>query len=116
MVIASYQPVGPEATAVLLEGLREMVFLRLLHPLLAFQHPVVIGQGEKVVTVVLVPIGDGFWEIVAIAPQRMGVEITLPPTSLGGRRQGHHGQQAGDNRDREAQNTAARGESSMDHS
>lgn len=90
MVIASHQPVGPKATTVLLESLGEMVLLRLRHPLLALQHPVVIGQGEKVVTVFLIPVGDGFWEIITVAPQRMGVEISLPPASLGGPCRANH--------------------------
>jgi len=85
VVITSLQPVGTETTAVLLEGLGEMVLLGLRHPLLALQHPVVIGQGEKVVTVFLVPVGDGLGEIVAITPERMRVEVALPPAVLSGR-------------------------------
>ena len=90
VMITSHQPVGPKAALVLLEGLGKMVLCGLGDPLLALQHPVVIGQREKVVTVFLVPVGDGLGEIIAITPEGMRVEVALPPPGLGGRRPANH--------------------------
>ena len=46
-----------------------------------------IGEREEVVAVLLVPIGDHLGIVIAIAPQRMGVQVALPSAcrSIGGR-------------------------------
>ena len=40
---------------------------------------VVIGQGQKVVALGLVPVRNHFRELIAIAPKRVCVDISLPP-------------------------------------
>ena len=47
-------------------------------PALALGEDVVVGQGEEVVAVPLVPVGDHFGEVVAVAPEGVGVQVALP--------------------------------------
>ncbi len=48
-------------------------------PLLAFLSNVVVGEDQEMVAMIFVPIDDHLRVVVAIAPERMGVEITFPP-------------------------------------
>ena len=54
-------------------------------PLLALGDDVVVGQGEEVVAVPLVPVGDHLGEVVAVAPERVGVQVALPVLRRGRR-------------------------------
>jgi hypothetical protein len=38
-----------------------------------------VGDRKKVVPSLTIPIGDHLWKIIAIAPQRVGVQVSLPP-------------------------------------
>ena len=49
------------------------------NPFDAFLEDVVVGQGQEMVAVGLVPFGDHFGEIVAVAPERVRVQVALPP-------------------------------------
>ena len=56
-----------------------------VNPLLAFEEDVVIGDGEEMVAVGFIPGGDHFGEVVAVAPEAVGVEVAFPPVAgLGG--------------------------------
>ena len=55
------------------------VFCVDVYPLLTSLQHVVLGDREKVVTVILVPLRDHFRKISAIGPQRMRVQVALEP-------------------------------------
>ena len=46
-----------------------------LDPSFSFVKNVMIGDGEKTITVVFVPLNDRFRKIIAVAPERMRVKI-----------------------------------------
>jgi hypothetical protein len=42
----------------------------------------VIGESEEIVAFIFIPIYDHFRQVIAIAPQGMGVRVPLKPTTL----------------------------------
>ncbi len=63
-------------------------------PPVALLHDVVIGQCQEMIAVGLVPVGDALGEIIPVAPERVRVQVALPPADrfarggLGGVEQG----------------------------
>ena len=55
------------------------------HPALALAEHVVIGESEEVVARVPIPLDDHLGKPVAVGPQRVGVEVALPPARFGDR-------------------------------
>ena len=54
-----------------------------------------VGQREEVVAVLLVPVGDHLGEVVAVAPERVRVQVALPVLrARGGRQRGGDGLRA----------------------
>ena len=54
-------------------------------PFLSFEEDVVIGDGEEMVAVRFIPCCNHLREIVAIAPEAVGMEVAFPPVAgLGG--------------------------------
>jgi hypothetical protein len=54
-----------------------------IHPFGTLLQDVVVGDGQKVVAILTVPIGNDFGKIISIAPERVGMEISFPPSGLG---------------------------------
>jgi len=52
-------------------------------PALARLHGVVVGDGEEVIALLLIPVGDHLGIIVAVAPERMGMQVALEPAWFG---------------------------------
>ena len=52
-----------------------------------------VGDAEKVVAVAAVPVGDHLGIVVAIAPERVSVEVALPPAGVFGGEGGGAGTQ-----------------------
>jgi len=73
-----------KAPEVSIHALAMAAFLYVLdvHPFDALLQNVVIGDRQKVVTILHVPIGYHFGEIVSIAPERVGMEVSFPPAGL----------------------------------
>ena len=57
---------------------------RSVGPAFAVGKNIVIGHGQEVVIVTLVPVGDHLGKVVAVAPQRVRVQVALPPARFGG--------------------------------
>jgi hypothetical protein len=70
---------GAVAFLVSIEGFSSASTRAQSEPILSLQRNVVIREGEKVVAVVAVPFGDHLGIIVAVAPERMSVEVAFPP-------------------------------------
>src|SRR6056297_115720 len=70
-----FHPRVAEPRPVTVDDLRVTSFDNLLdrHPPFATAEYVVVGDGEKVVATLAVPIGDHFWKFVTVTPQRVRV-------------------------------------------
>ena len=78
-------PVVAETFQIFVERTLAAGIFLAVNPALALGQHVVVGDAEKVVAVAAVPVGDHFGVVVAIAPERVGVEVALPPAGvLGG--------------------------------
>ena len=51
---------------------------RVVHPSRTLAEHVVVGQGQKVVAFGLVPVCNHLRELIAVTPQRMRVDVSLP--------------------------------------
>ncbi|MFN9944231.1 MAG: hypothetical protein ACK56I_32650, partial [bacterium] len=87
---AAFHPGGPEPLRTPVDHGRSAALheFRLPLPADAAGEDVVVGEGEKVVAAFAVPVGNHLGEVVAIAPEGVGVEVALPPAnySRSGRR------------------------------
>jgi len=81
LALAGLDPAIREPREVPLE--RGLLLVRHLHPSVADGEPVVVGQRQEVVAAILVPLCHHLGEIVAVAPEGVGVQIALPPSRLG---------------------------------
>ena len=78
-------PGVPEPLAVAGEAvlLGPIVGLPQAHPPLPLAEDVVVGEGEELVAVAGVPVHDHLRVVIAVAPERVGVQVALEPPRLG---------------------------------
>ena len=81
---AQADPVCAEPLQVFVQGHGAAFVGCRIDPFAALGQNVVVGQREEMVAVLFVPIDDHFRIVIAIAPERMGVQIAFPPRGLCG--------------------------------
>jgi len=80
LVDAFLDPRGAEAISVFGEGFASAYFVGGTDPTFSFEEHVVVGEREEMVAVVFVPGGDHLGVVIAIAPERVGVEVPFEPS------------------------------------
>jgi len=79
LLFALLDPVCAEPLQVFVQGHRAAFVGCRIDPSVALGQNVVVGKREEMVAVLLVPIDNHLRIIIAIAPERMGVQIAFPP-------------------------------------